>query len=49
MVNKVTEDSCVQREEGREGEREREGKRRAEIVQLVAQSVHSLFIQFLSV
>lgn len=49
MVNKVTEDSCVQREEGREGETGRERGRHTEIVQLVAQLAHSLFIQFLSV
>lgn len=41
MVNKVTEDSCLQRE--------REGEENTELVQLVAQSAQSLFIQFPSV
>lgn len=46
MVNKVTQDNCLQRE--RERVRKGGGEENTEIVQLVAQSAQSLFILFLS-
>lgn len=54
LIKSLKTAACKEREAEKEAERERErkrkgGERHTEIVQLVAQSVHSLFIQFLSV